>query len=498
MSSNISVSKGVFVFKNGFSSTKNRSKLKRRDENIFSNHLWYRVFYTQWRDIETKLHIINTEKFSSTLEGLIKFVHTNCDQKTDDIPTVVLLTGVNMPDHKEQFTTLSKEIKENITPHCVTLQGQDCQNLKHLIENMINGFINNEEDLINFSDVDQESAYIKKAQCTFSVLQAWYENLYSNNSLLNYSGVNSPKSQKSLANRKVLVVIIPDLENCNEAVLQDFILIIHSYLNVLPFFLIFGVATSLNALHKALPYHVSSKTNIKVFSSQPSTVYLNNVLENVFFTDHCAFSLGGMVFSLFTDLFLFYDLSVTEFIKNYKYSMMEHFSQGNFTALCCYNHNIHDILDQFTHEDFESIRRLYSFRDLVEKESSFKKRVELLTNDDYLKKVVQVKVSMLQEYKHFLHIFLRCLYILVKDLPKTPLGRQIRELYATVTSKTISDCPHFKECFQLLNFLSKENLCLKLKNIIATIENNLFVDENDSKLTEVNEKLKNFLKKLNF
>lgn len=93
-----------------------------------------------------------------------------------------------------------------------------------------------------------------------------------------------------------------------------------SYINVLPFVLVFGIATSLTALHRALPYHVSSKVNIQVFSSQPSTTYLNSVVEHVFFAEDFPFRLGRKVFNLFTDVFLFYDLSVTGFIKNCKVS----------------------------------------------------------------------------------------------------------------------------------------------------------------------------------
>lgn len=96
-----------------------------------------------------------------------------------------------------------------------------------------------------------------------------------------------------------------------------FILIASSYINILPFTLIFGVATSLSVLHKSLQYQVSSKINVEVFTSQSSSTYLNNILEYIFFRDS-TFHLGGKVFTLFTDIFLFYDLSVTGFIQNIK------------------------------------------------------------------------------------------------------------------------------------------------------------------------------------
>lgn len=91
-------------------------------------------------------------------------------------------------------------------------------------------------------------------------------------------------------------------------------------MNILPFVFIFGIATSLSVIHKMLPYHVSSKVNIQYFNSQSSTSYLNNILENILFTDECAFHIGGKVFNLLLDVFLFYDLSVTGFIRKYKVS----------------------------------------------------------------------------------------------------------------------------------------------------------------------------------
>lgn len=93
-----------------------------------------------------------------------------------------------------------------------------------------------------------------------------------------------------------------------------------SYLNVLPFVLIFGVATSLSTIHKMLPYQVSSKLNIQVFSSQSSTEYLNSILDNILLNITCPFHLGGRTFTLFTDIFLFYDFSVKGFIQNFKVS----------------------------------------------------------------------------------------------------------------------------------------------------------------------------------
>lgn len=154
---------------------------------------------------------------------------------------------------------------------------------------------------------------IKKSQCSFPLLQNWYQGLYSGNTT-----PGSPKKLNKNNTRKLIVVIFPDFESFSSKILQDFISVASSYLNILPFVFVFGVATSLNALHRSLPYHVSNKINIQVFHSAPSTVYLNNVVEEILFSEDCHFHLGGKVFNLFTDIFLFYDLSVSGFVQNFK------------------------------------------------------------------------------------------------------------------------------------------------------------------------------------
>jgi origin recognition complex subunit 3 len=314
MAATVSVSKGVFVFKNGAKAASKKSRKKSKiPESYFCNTLWYKSYKSLWSTIETKIQELNDDMFSNVLSNLVNYLSESYKNIVTEIPAAAFLTGINMPDHTAQFKTLRKEIKQTITPHVASLNGEDCQNLKYLVETMINQLVKNEDELLDEDESDSETPRIKKSQCNFSLLQSWYEQLYLTPNLN-----SSPKKQKTKINKKVIVVIIPDFENFAPKVLQDFILIASSYINVLPFVFVFGVATSLTAVHRSLPCHVSSKINIKVFHSSPSTVYLNNVLENILFSRDCPFHLGGKVFNLFTDIFLFYDLSVSGFIQNFK------------------------------------------------------------------------------------------------------------------------------------------------------------------------------------
>ena len=52
--------------------------------------------------METEVDFLRTSMFSDVFEGIVKFVEESKKSPTrDTIPTAVLLTGVNMPDHNK-------------------------------------------------------------------------------------------------------------------------------------------------------------------------------------------------------------------------------------------------------------------------------------------------------------------------------------------------------------------------------------------------------------
>lgn len=106
--------------------------------------------------------------------------------------------------------------------------------------------------------------------------------------------------------------------------------------------------------------------------------------------------------------------------------MLEHFSHGNAMTLCT-KKNPTDIISKFDHYDCENVRHLLSFRKLVESESDINK-IKLLTNDNYFKSVLNEEICKLQQYLNRFHLFLRCLKILVANLPKNPIGKQVSKI----------------------------------------------------------------------
>lgn len=94
--------------------------------------------------------------FSSVLKNLIQFIEDSHKTEATFLPTGALLTGVNMPDHAAQFSSLCKQIKKCVSPFVACLYSKDCQNTKNLLENMMDQFITGDhsyKDVIIFKNV---------------------------------------------------------------------------------------------------------------------------------------------------------------------------------------------------------------------------------------------------------------------------------------------------------------------------------------------------------
>lgn len=104
--------------------------------------------------------------------------------------------------------------------------------------------------------------------------------------------------------------------------------------------------------------------------------------------------------------------------------MLEHYSYGNAMALCTSIEYLKGILKKFNNDDCENVRQLMSFRRLVESRS-YKERINLLLDDEYFKETLYDEIIKMYDYVNHLHLFIKCLHVLVCDLPKSPLGHQV-------------------------------------------------------------------------
>ncbi|XP_072764702.1 origin recognition complex subunit 3 isoform X2 [Anoplolepis gracilipes] len=375
--------------------------------------------------------MFNLETFVSKIKS--SPLHTT----SYEIATAILLTGVNVPDHTTLFDTAVSKLS-NITSHIAVLWSKDCNSVKNIIEDTVYQFIQKS----NSDDVPQ----VRKSQCTMRALKEW---------LVEYEDLEDP-----------LIIILPDFESFSINILHDFILVLSSYRDTLKFVLIFGVATTLHIVHRSLTYDVTSKLVVQVFHTQTQVETLSDVLESTVFSSKIPFKLIGRAFQLLTDIFLFYDFSVDNFLQNFKICMIQHFYDNNISSLCCKPKDIKERISNLTHENIADIKSLPSIAKYLKTSSK-----ETKLSDEEFKELLEQLLNRFHKFMNQFLIVLRCLHCLVAPLPGAPMGKQLREVYTkAVYTNTLTESCEYKECLKLLGFLSKEELLSKLESVIKIIE----------------------------
>ncbi|XP_018059490.1 PREDICTED: origin recognition complex subunit 3 [Atta colombica] len=457
---NVSLSKGVFAYKGSYKIGKKKKKVKCP---AYFNEPWYIAYDETWGYIEQAAENVRSKMFQQVISSLESFVSkikaTPLNGSFHEIATAILLTGVNVPDHTTLFDTVVSKLSK-ITSHLAMICSRNCNNVKNIIEDTVYQFIHKN------SNSESESG-MRKSQCTMRILKKIFAE---------YHDPEDP-----------LIIILPDFESFPINVLHDFILVLSSYRNTLKFVLIFGVATTLHVVHKSLTYDVTSKLVVQVFYTQTQVKTLADVLENTVFSTKIPFKLIGRAFQLLTDIFLFYDFSVDNFLQNYKICMIQHFYKNDASSLCCQPKHIKKKISELTAENIAEIKSLPSIAKYLKTSNGDKK----LSDKEFMELLEQLLNKFHKFMNQFL-IVLRCLHCMVASLPGSPMGKQLREIYTkAVYMNNLTESSEYKDCMKLLGFLSKEELLSKLESVIKIIE-----DSKDSEIKKIKIDLNNHIKKI--
>nr|CAJ38812.1 putative origin recognition complex subunit 3 protein [Platynereis dumerilii] len=348
------------------------------------------VYEDLWESVDEKLQVIQTDLNTKIFSDLLTYIENAHSSRagelesTDttflpEIPTAALITGVNTPDHSVMFSNLSTMLEERVTPHVALLRSKDCSNVKQIMSKTLSQFMEN-ADLVDEDEEEVGSINVNKVSCTMSNLASWY-------AAISEKSVSPRKKQKiegSSSSRKNLVVILEDFESFHPQVLQDFVTICSQHLSSIPLVLVFGIATAVTAVHQLLPHQVSSLLSMEKFQAPPSSQYLTSAIQNILLTTSVPLKLGSKVFNLLMDLFLYHDFSVQNFIRGYKFSMMEHFLTNRLSNLCQPLEESVNIVRFMRHSEVENVRRIVSFRRHVEN-SEPKTQIALLQDDRHTK-----------------------------------------------------------------------------------------------------------------
>ncbi|MXQ88706.1 hypothetical protein E5288_WYG003329 [Bos mutus] len=436
-----SVSKGCFVFKPNFKKRKisvpiedyfNKGKNASEDSK-----LRFETYQLIWQQMKSETERLQEELNKNLFDSLVEFLQTShsglwknskdwsCEIKLREIPTAALVLGVNVTDHDLTLRSLTEVLQNNVTPYVVSLQAKDCPDMKHFLQKLVSQLVDCKVDV---QSKEKESVQVIQKNVHYSMdsLSAWYM------SVTQKTDPKMPRKKRTSSSQwqsPPVVLILKDMESFTTKVLQDFIIISSQHLHEFPLILIFGIATSPVVIHRLLPHAVSSLLCIELFQSLSCKEHLTTVLDKLLLTTQFPFKLSEKVLQILTNIFLYHDFSIQNFIKGLQLSLLEHFYSQPLSVLCCNLPEAKRRIRFLSANQCENIRRLPSFRRYVEKQSS-EKQVALLTSDKFLKEETQSLLENLHVYHKNYFLVLRCLHQFTSSLPKYPLGRQVTRTYS--------------------------------------------------------------------
>lgn len=494
MDTGSSVSKGCFAYK-GKKKRVNPADFFRACEYPSSCKPRESKCNETWEAIDQEIQILRSDLNSKIFDDLLAFTctcHSNfnlnggpSDSLVTEIPTAALVTGVNTPDHGVMFSTLVELLHERVSPLVAILKSKDCNKVKNVLTKALGQLLQSPE--LFSEDEDESVTNTKNLPCTLSTLVSWYRHKYKPKQ--HHSPTKKRKSVAEYQTYPPVIVVFQDIESWIPHVLQDFITICSNYIQQLPMVFVFGIATSVAAVHRLLPNAVSSMLCMEKFQAPPSTEYLTLVINQIIMTPKYPFKLGHRVFQLLLDIFLYHDFSVLNFIKGLQFCILDHFFSFPCSRIFCHRDDLLSTIKGLNHLEVESVRMTPSFMRYVEG-CQPQQQIDLLEDDNYTKKEIEKLLRDIYKYHDVLFPVLRCLHCMVAKLPRHPLGKQLREVYSLTLGSFICDSEPYKESIELLKMMSKDDLTELMKSSIEVIGSDV-----PSDISAVTEKLQALLQR---
>lgn len=427
--------------------------------------------------------------------------------QASEIPTAALLTGINIPDHADFYQLLAKEIRsKRVSPHIASIQAKECgTNLRTLMKVIIRQLLGIShlkekcDDSDNESDEEEEEKVFQNGykclsgrnSASIASLRLWYENQY-------------PSFQNGVE-RPPLIIVFEDFESFVPKTLQELIrnlsLLSDKFCGVndndkgLPFVLIFGIATTVDIIHRTLPHSITSQLAIEKFAAEPSINLLAKVIEQILLKNSAIpFKIEGAALENLIETFLFSDFSVKHFVMAYKCCLLEHYSQNFVSVLCCEDDDeIEAVVENMTKKDIDNFRRLTSFKTFLDKEannvikSEVKHETDIkreepvisepnksiaskLKSDKDLKKFIINQVHTLRNTIETFNIFVDALFQIMLDVPGQPLGKHFYTVYSNAMEKSVHKQDYYRTSFSYLNLCEKSGMLKHLNNFVSSLK----------------------------
>ncbi|BCR90809.1 putative origin recognition complex subunit 3 [Aspergillus chevalieri] len=331
------------------------------EESASSVDLRYNAYQRLWSKQEAKIQEVLEDVDSKILEEVSSFVKESSAQVYDGcIPSALMTVGSNVSSLGRLLARLNERLITGGEGGVVVLESGDAPNIKTTLKNIIRGAVTNTEGNDGYQNflTDREGPRLLA---------------YDLDLLSDYV-------QRKGATK--LVLAFRDSEAFDPNLLTDLLSLLSSWLDRIPFTLLFGISTSVELFEGRLPRSSVALLRGKYFELHEASNCVDRIYEKLQAETDGEFWLGrnitGVLFERTSDYFH----TPEAFCRTVKYAYMSHFFANPLAVMFS-----RDFAGLPHGKLCQTIRNLPSFRrfceDLVE-DGHPKQVRNLLENDAYL------------------------------------------------------------------------------------------------------------------
>ncbi|KAK2741025.1 hypothetical protein FQN57_005761 [Myotisia sp. PD_48] len=366
-----------------------------------SVELRYALFQDIWSDQERKIQAILQTVDADVVDNIAGFVKDASRERYDGrIPCGMISVGSNISSTSGLFSRLQnhKDVKDNTC--LVSLVSRDAPTLKTALKTIIKLAVSKIEGAHRYKDYLISKMGLKLLAYDLDILL----------SCIQQNGVEK------------IVIAFGDSEAFDSTVLTDLITLFgRSWLDRIPFVLLFGVATSVSYLESRLPRSAIKLLQGQLFDFQDSGTSVDHIFLALQMDHQETLWLGHNVSKILMESAGDRFQSPERFSNCLKYVYMAHFFANPLSVLLAKDRNV----QLFEPELCEAIRNTASFQRHVEellnsREAGLAK--QWMTDDTFLTQETQKCVEIGQEAVKRL---LECVKVIVAIINRIPSLRSL-------------------------------------------------------------------------
>ncbi|KAH6646418.1 origin recognition complex subunit [Truncatella angustata] len=353
------------------------------------------LFQEAWLNLDKRIHYVLREANQSTLKNVTSFVRESpARDDQDKIPSGFIVTGANIASQELLFEQLSETLQDHADAKVVRLRSADASNLKAALKKIIH-------DVTARATEDGDDLEVAVGK--------------DGRKYLNYD-LEALHSHLKVSPRTHIIICFQDSEAFEAGLLSDLILLFSSWLDRIPFALLFGVATSVELFQARLLKSTCHHLYGDKFDVEQSTFVIEKIFKTAVAHVDAPLRLGSSLLQALLQRQQEQVAGLSMFVNSLKYTYMCHYYANPLSVFLAPTLE-HDLLSK---ETFDIVRSLPSFRTFIEHTLSTGdiQTVKSLLDDD--KALIERLKVQQHSYNQWTQLLLRNVNILTA-FPTTEL-----------------------------------------------------------------------------